>query len=76
MISVALALLSLGPESKKLVKSLKVYRQLANKAWYELQKGPEDSIDLSELLVILNKMDMFMLKTQAKRLFQAMDVGK
>lgn len=70
------ALLSLGPEARKHLKSLKYYRQLANKAWYESKKAPDELVDFADTLAILSKLDMFLLKAQAKRLFDAVDVAK
>lgn len=66
----------LGPQAKKFLKPLSVYRSMAGKAWSILGKGPDDFLDFDELMKVLDHLDLFFLSYQAKRIFDAVDVKK
>jgi Leucine-rich repeat (LRR) protein len=57
------------------VKPLHVYRQLANKVWADFQRPPSDEIDFATFLRFIDHLDIFLVTTQAKRIFDAVDVG-
>lgn len=66
----------LGPQAKRYLKPLSVYRSIAGKAWSILGKGPEDTLDFDELMKVLDHLDLFFLSFQAKRIFDVMDVKR
>ena len=68
--------MSLGPHSKKLLKPLHVYRQMAGKAWNTLGLGPDVFVNYDDMLKLLDLMDIFMLDIQARRIFDAVDLKK
>lgn len=57
------------------VKPLHVYRQMANKVWLDYQKPQADEIDFDTFLKFIDHLDIFMVTTQARRIFDAVDLG-
>ena len=58
------------------VKPLHVYRQLTNKVWQDFQKSQSEEVDFNTFLKFLDHIDIFMVTTQAKRIFDAVDIGQ
>lgn len=58
-----------------LVKPLHVYRQTANKVWLDFQKQSSEVIDFPTFLKCLDHIGIFMVTTQARRIFDAVDLG-
>lgn len=58
------------------IKPMHVYRKIASKMWIDFQKDNDMDVDFPELLQVLDHMDLFMVTAQARRIFDAVDLGK
>lgn len=58
------------------IKPMHVYRKISSKMWVDFQKDNDMDVDFSELLQVLDHMDLFMVTIQARRIFDAVDLGK
>lgn len=54
---------------------LRGYRELASRVWQAMESPVEGQAALPALLSALDKLDLFTLRTQAERLFEAVDVA-
>eukprot|EP01038_Epipyxis_sp_PR26KG_P009130 gene9130-12314_t len=58
------------------VKPLSVYRNLASKCWVSFEKEESDDIDFDLFLKMLDYLNVFLVTTQALRIFKAVDLRK
>lgn len=58
------------------VKSISTYRKLVKKAWNYLNLRDDEEISFSQALEMMTYLNIFLVHTQAKRLFEAVDVNK
>lgn len=58
------------------VKPLHVYRKICSKVWLDFQKTNDEEIDFPTFLKLLDHLDLFMVTIQARRIFDAVDLGK
>lgn len=58
------------------IKPMHVYRKISSKMWIDFQKDNDMDVDFPELLQVLDHMDLFMVTAQARRIFDAVDLGK
>eukprot|EP01031_Cornospumella_fuschlensis_P034741 gene34741-42067_t len=64
----------LSKATLKRMKPLKYYSELANQAWFGvLQKQSDELADFADVLLCLDKLNLFLPRTQAWRLFEVFD---
>jgi Leucine-rich repeat (LRR) protein len=56
------------------VKSISTYRKAVKKAWIYLNLRDDEELSFAQALDLMNYLDIFLVHTQAKRIFQAVDV--
>lgn len=56
------------------VKSLGTYRKAVKKCWIALNKRDADEITFQEAMKLLKMQDIFLVDTQARRIFEAVDI--
>lgn len=56
------------------VKPISTYRKAVKKAWIYLNLRDDEELSFAQALDLMNKMDIFLVHTQAKRIFEAVDV--
>lgn len=56
------------------IKPLHYYHSLATRAWASMQKAPDEEVEIDVLARMLDKMNIFLVDAQVKRLFKAVDV--
>lgn len=63
-------------KASDILKGTSYYRTLTNNGWAALNKTQDEQIDFPTFLKMIDSLNIFMVDAQAKRLFDAVDVGK
>ncbi|RYG63073.1 hypothetical protein EON64_16670, partial [archaeon] len=65
---------ALSKAALRRMKPLKYYSELANQAWFSvLQKQSDELVGFVDVLACLDKLNLFLPRTQARRLFEVFD---